>query len=405
MFLIRYALVLLLGFSSIPSLAQAPGSDAGTSAAKQDEESTAPESFLARGRIDMDILFNYYTQDGDRSPVTGGEGTEELDVITPVVLLNWRVGDNWQLRADLGLDAITSASTDNIDDNVSSASEVDNRAHAVITALRTSGPQTIGFTAGFSTEYDYNSITTGLQWSRSFRDESSTLAASLFHFSDTVELYDIDGIVQGEDDRTTTDFSISWTQVFSPRAVGSVELYLSSQSGFLSTPFHEVILAPTPGETEGLRVTERLPDSRRRTALGLRYNYSFSKKVVQRSYIRTYDDDWGLTAQTLELETHFRLPTRNPAWIYPILRFHTQSGIDYFGAPRTFSAEDEFFTADGDLGEFDSQKFGLGYRISFQTPRKGWLKRLRGFDTRVTSYSRDDGLDAISASLALSWRF
>lgn len=365
------------------------------------QASTAPEpqGFLSQGDLDVDFLFNYYEQDGDNSPVTGGEGTEEMDVLTPVILLRYRVNENWQLSADLGLDAITSASTDNIDDNVSSASRVDNRGHAVITATRQMENQTFGFSAGFSTEYDYQSVNGGLHWSRDFRQKTSTLAASVRHFSDTVELYDIDGIVQGEDDRTTTDLSLSWTQILSPRAVGAVELYVSDQSGFLSTPFHEVILQPDPAHPDGLRIAERLPDSRRRTALGLRLNVSLSKNIVQRAYVRAYDDDWGITAQTLELETHFRLPGSREQWIFPILRYHTQDASDYFGLPRTFTGTEDFFTADRDLSEFDSEKFGLGYRVILN---KG---RFRGFETRISSYSRDDGLDALSASLAFQWRF
>jgi len=39
------------------------------------------------GRFDADILFSYYSQDGDHSPVTGGIGTEELEVASPVVVL------------------------------------------------------------------------------------------------------------------------------------------------------------------------------------------------------------------------------------------------------------------------------------------------------------------------------
>ncbi len=125
--------------------------------------------------------------------------------------------------------------------------------------------------------------------------------------------------------------------------------------------------------------------------------------MVPRFYVRLYDDDFGIQAQTVEAETHFRMPWARESGIFPILRFHTQDGSDYFGLPRTFTSNDAFFTADRDLGELTSEKYGLGLRMIFKRDRSGPLRFVRGFETRLTSYSRDDGLDAISASFA--WRF
>lgn len=346
--------------------------------------------------IDVDFLFNYYNQDGERSPVTGGVGSEAMDVVGPLVILNWQVSDDWKLKADLGADSISSASIDAMDDNLSSASKLDTRAYTSVTMTHERPEQTWGFTGGLSTEYDYNSLFGGVSWSRDFRQETTTLGASLRHYADTVDLYDIDGVNRGEDDRSTTDLSLSLSQVLGRRTVGSLELSLSDQSGFLSTPFHEVILrAPEGGEGE--HVTERLPDSRRRTALGLRLNHAFTPRIVGRFGLRVYDDDWGIQATTLEVEPHFRVGRKHDTWIFPILRLHDQTGSDYYAPPETFTGSEDFFTADGDLGSFGSQKYGLGWRWNRGNGRrvKGWNL----FETRVTYYTREDGLEAISTSL------
>ena len=366
--------------------------------------------------IDVDFLLNYYEQDGDHSPVTGGIGTEELDVIAPVFLVDWRKGGRWSWRAELGVDAITSASTDNMDLGeavVSGASRLDNRAYTSVTASRALEKQTIGLTLGLSNEYDYQSIRLGGNWSRDFRRQNTTLSAALMHYNDTVELYGIDGVLRGDDDRTTTDLSVSVSQVLGKKTVGSIEVFVSDQSGFLSTPFHEVILAPTPMFAAGQVVAERLPDARTRTAVGLRVNHAFSKKVVGRFYYRFYDDDWGITAGTIEFEPRFRLPTESEMWLYPILRFHSQTESDHFGLPRTLTSGDSYRTADRELGEFNSEKYGLGWKVA-RVPadrqrgggRLRWLggiRSLRRFETRVTTYSRDDGLDSLSASFAFGW--
>ena len=358
---------------------------------------TAQESFLGNGDIDVDFLFNYYQQDGDNSPVTGGIGTEDMDVSSPVIAVTWKVNDDWTLRSDLGVDSITSASVDAMDAQISSASRQDSRAFWNVTGSRRMGDQTITLLAGISTEYDYGSAMLGFGWSREFNQRNTTFGARLRHYADTLDLYDIDGVDQGEDDRASTDLALSLSQVLGPKTLLSAELYLGRQNGYLGTPFHEVILQ------DGSRVTERLPDDRSRMALGVWLNHAFSKRFVGRFYYRFYDDDWGIRAHTVELEPQFKIGERS--WIYPILRFHSQEGADYFGLPSTFVGTEDFITADRDLSEFTSEKLGIGYRTTFAPGRKGWTRRMRSFETRLSVYSREDGLESTSASVAWGWRF
>lgn len=366
-------------------------------------QAPAPAEPRAQG-IDVDFLFSYYDQTGEHSAVTGGTGTEAQDVLSPVVLIGWTVNDDWTLRADLGVDQVTSASVDAIDANVSSASRVDQRAFTDLTATRRFGSQSLAFTLGLSNEYDYRSVSAGLGWSLDLNQRNTTLAASLRHYADTVDLYDIDGVNRGNDGRQTTDLTASVTQVLGPRTDASLELSLALQSGFLSTPFHEVALAPGAGETEGARVTERLPDRRRRSALGLGLNHAFGRAVVERLSYRLYDDDWGIRAHTLSAETHFRLPGATERWLFPILRYHTQTGSDFFAPTGAFSGREDFITADWDLGEITSQRYGLGLR-SLAPPGRSWWLGIRRYEARFTLFSRDDGLEAITASLGLGWSF
>ena len=367
----------------------------------------AQDSYLKQGEVDVDFLLNYYTQDGNRSAVTGGEGTEEMDVVSSVIVVKNRINADWTLRSEVGFDGISSASVDNIDDAVSSASRDDLRAFSTVTGSRAIGNHTLTLTGGFSTEYDYQSFSAGGGWSTSFNGSNSSLATSFRVYSDTVEMYDIEGVSQGEEDRSTVDFSVGFSQVLGRRTLLSLELFACQQDGFLSAPFQEVILAPSSAFSEGERVAERLPDRRARFAAGLSLNHSFSKRAVQRVQYRFYDDDWGIRAQTVSLETHFRLPATRGSWVYPILRWHSQTAADYYGAPRTSSSDDAFYSADPDLSGFDSFKYGVGWTVNFDA-KQGWKRRLRSFDTRLTQYSREapgDEFDSFSVSLALGWRF
>ena len=355
--------------------------------------------FAQEGKgFEIDFLGSYYDQDGDHSPVNGGQGSEELQSVSPVFVVKYTTDSKWLLNGTFGVDNITSASIDSMDENglvdhVSSASRLDTRAFTQLGASKQMGDQTWGGSIGFSKEYDYASVSAGLNWSMDFDQKNTTLGLSFNHYADEVTLYDIDGIDRGTDDRTTSDLSLSLTRVLSARALLGVELNTSQQSGFLSSPFQEVIL------DSGEHVAERLPDSRSRNAIRLSLNYAFSPKLVQRNYVRFYDDDFGIAAQTLELETHIKLPTSRDIWIYPLVRYHTQSAADHYGEPGSFSALDPYFTVDRDLSEFTSTRFGLGmdFKLDGRHFRKaGW---------RLSSYERDEGLTSINLSFHCRWSF
>ncbi len=351
-------------------------------------------------KFDVDFLFSYYDQDGDHSAVTGGTGSEDLQVFSPVIILGWRVNDDWTISADLGIDQISSASIGNIQIGVSGGSipASDTRTFGTVKALRTFGTQVVGMQIGAANEFDYGSISFGLDYSIDLFKGNTTLSGSARHYDDTVDLYDIDGFNQGQADRTTTDGFITWSQVLGRRTAGSVELFYSAQSGFLSTPFHEVILI------NGDRTTERLPDRRDRFAVGLRLNHAFSPSIVQRVGYRYYDDDWVIAAHSIELETHVRLSGPREMWIFPILRYHTQTGADYFGETGTFTGDEPYLTSDWDLAEIATTKIGAGWSVT-ALPGEEWMLDLNRFEVRGTYYDRDDGLQGFTVSFAFGWTF
>lgn len=370
------------------------------------------------GSFDADFLFSYYDQDGDHSPVTGGIGTEEAQVYTPILVLAWRLDENWTLSADLGVDQISSASIGNIQQEIpvsgASIPASDTRTFGVFKAKRKFGNHTLGLQLGAANEYDYSSFSYGIDWSVELNQANTGLSATLRRYDDAIDLVGIDGfgsqgpglpITEGEGDRTTTDAVVAVSQVLGRRTVGSIELFYSMQEGVLSTPYHEVILVPSlPLFPDGKHVAERLPDSRDRKAVGLRLNHGFSDRLVQRVGYRYYEDDWGITAHTIDLETHFRLPSDREMWIYPILRYHTQTGADHFGLPLTFTGEEDYYTSDWDLAETSSEKYGVGW-MARALPDQHWFLKADRFEVRGTVYDRDDGLSGFTTSFSIGWTF
>ena len=68
--------------------------------------------------VDVKFLYNYYEQDGNNSPVTGGVGTEELQLHGPSIVVNVAMDSATTFHFDGGVDVYSSASPDNIDFNV-----------------------------------------------------------------------------------------------------------------------------------------------------------------------------------------------------------------------------------------------------------------------------------------------
>ena len=116
-------------------------------------------------KTEIEALYSYYTQDGKHSAVTGGQGTEELNVqavsLKAKHYLNKKLDLNWKA----GIDVITSASTDRIDYVLTSASRVDRRVFADLNlSIHTKNKSLVTFGTGVSAESDYLSIPVRLNY-------------------------------------------------------------------------------------------------------------------------------------------------------------------------------------------------------------------------------------------------
>ena len=63
---------------------------------------------------EVDYLMSLYKQDGDKSAVGGGVGTEKLTDVTPTIVISLPLNDDDVLTIDAGISAYTSASSSNI---------------------------------------------------------------------------------------------------------------------------------------------------------------------------------------------------------------------------------------------------------------------------------------------------
>ena len=359
---------------------------------------------------DISVLFSYYSQDGNNSPVTGGIGTEKLSDYTSKIIVNLVLDEKQSISLDGGFDYYTSASTDNIDRFVSSASSSDMRVHGNIGYSRKAANDlSYGIKVGGSGEYDYSSVQFSGYISKISANGNRSYGLSAQAFLDKWSLIypqELRGQNWADTDlRRSFSASGSFTQVLNKRMQIGFTADFVKQTGLLSTPFHRVYFS----DLSTVRV-EKLPSERLKIPVGVRFNYYINDYLLLRTYYRYYWDNWGVEAHTAQVE----LPVKINRFfsVYPFYRYHTQSAADYFAAYQESDLGSEFYTSDYDLSKLTSHDFGLGVRYSpasgISSMKIPFTKRILTFkeiDLKYGHYSRSTGLVSNIISFGMNFTF
>ncbi|WP_165395245.1 DUF3570 domain-containing protein [Flagellimonas allohymeniacidonis] len=389
---------------------------------------------------EIDMLFSYYSQDGQNAAVTGGEGTEELTDATSTLVLRMPLNENDVLTVDVGLSAYTSASSSNVNpldgnnlntspfDASSGESRKDLLAYINPTYQHSSDDRNTIWSANayFSNEYDYISFGFGGNYTRLFNEKNTEVTIGARAFLDKWNaIYPIelrggffDDRITGngtyapvfsefeDEGRNSYSVSLNFSQILGRRLQGAIFTDLVLQEGLLSTPFQRVYF----GDAEDFFIddfqladdVERLPDSRFKLPIGGRLNYFLNDFLILRSYYRFYWDDWGIVSHTASLETAVKLTDRFT--IFPNYRYYNQSAADYFYPKEEALSTFEFYTSDYDLSNYDAHQYGLGiqYKDIFANA-KVLTFGLKTIDLRVNQYDRSDGLNAFIVTLGTTF--
>jgi len=377
---------------------------------------------------EVNFLFNYYEQDGDHSPVTGGRGTEKLDNIAPTFIVHIPMDSLSSLDLNFGIDIYSSASTDNIDFfdvNKSGASGKDVRAHINASYNRNliQSGNAYSLMAGFSQEYDVSSLNFGGSYTINSKDKNRSLSLEALYMNDTWTLIYPHELRDGtewlkDDTRSTMKFGLSYSQVINKRLQALFSLEVVSQTGLLSTPFHRVFfddasINDSKNDLMQKSHVEMLDDNRLKIPISMRWNYYLNDFMRVRSFYRYYTDSWGITAHTASIELPMQVTQSLIA--SPFFRYHTQTAADdfYEFGQASNSQIPEFYTSDYDLSDLNSTKIGLGLQYSpvmgvgnFKSPfRKNKQAQLKSIGLRTAYYDRSDGLSAWLVSLDFAFTF
>ena len=360
---------------------------------------------------EINLVSSYYQQDGNRSAVTGGIGSEQLTDFAQSVDLVLRATDRLNrqhtLAFDLNIDHYTSASSDKIDPlTVSSASRSDTHIYPSLSwsVQDPTRHTTRSIALSYSTEYDYKSYGINIGFAKASADNNREISLKAGAFFDTwtvilpAELRP-EGYgsgARGDTDpvaykpRNSYNASVSLSQVVNKRLQVLLTVEPAFQQGLLSTPFHRMYFQ------DGSETVERLPGSRLKLPVGLRLHYFAGDRVILRTFYRYYIDDWGMQAHTLNLEAPVKLTSF--VSVSPFYRYSHQTAVRYFAAHGQHRATDPFYTSDYDISGFSSQFVGAGVRMA---PPGGLFGsgHWQSVELRYGHYTRTTGLVANSLTL------
>ncbi len=384
-------------------------------------------------RLDeVNFVSSYYNQNGDHSAITGGIGTEKVVDVSNGIDLHWAwvddSGHKHTLSTGLGIDHHTSASSAFVT-TTGLGKQGGTRIYPSLdwTVENPQQGATFGLGAYYSGEYNYKSLGGDIHFSKKTNDKSGEFSAKLQAYLDHVTLIYpsefipvITPVSTGATYITTASGNVvlsnggstskpslptkprdTYTAAFSYSQVINSRLQVMflgdvvAQNGYLSLPFHRVYFS------NGKDTIEKLPASRFKIPVGFRLNYFVDDNLIIRSYYRYYADSWGTRANTANLEIAYKV---SPFFsISPFYRYYNQTAATYFAPYGQHSPTDAYYTSNYEYAKFDSQFFGVGFRVAPPTGVFGW-QNLHELELRYGHYTQTTQLVSDVVSLSLGFK-
>ncbi len=351
----------------------------------------------------LEVHYFQWKQSGGKGLQTFNQ-TEDLTITEPVGVINLNFGKRWTLNLKADVDTISAASGKAPEiDAASGASGNDTRHQQDVSITYTPTRDLTGdrmFLRGGlsqSREYGYKSGGIHLGGTQEFLDRNFVLDVSYSLLNDTIELYRItEEAASGTMDKTTSNLSISGTQLLSRKSLINATLQLTKQEGYLARSLNSVALR------NGLRQQERLPDVRDRLALRVQYNQFFGDRSAYHLIYRYYQDSFEVQAHTFQGRIFHELPY--DLEIGGELRYHTQTGVKYWG--ELFDGDEQYVTSDSDLEQLASvyKSINLTWKpiLPMPPPLSSFIAES---DLRISlflgQYDRTNGLQGTAGGLSI----
>jgi hypothetical protein len=307
----------------------------------------------------------------------GFQDTRSVTVLTPSVDFTRDFTDRTTLRANFGVDTISSAS-----DSCARCHQQGIRSHRLYGGLSSTRKYgDVKFTVGgaYSQENFYRSTTGVTSITRDLAKGNTTIAGG---FSFSLNQPVVHPLPDSKNQYANTGY-VSLTQTLSKTTVAQAGYEIGQINGFQDNPFLRA-------EVNGELLVGHVPDSRTRQTLSARVRQALPGDTFLEADYRRYFDDWSIRSNMLNVGLSHYLDRQ---WLVNVAyRRYTQSGA-YFYQPSYSGPTPTYFTADFRLEPFNSNDY-IAKIVMTPSGPIWWLPAGTGLMIQYERYSADNGFDA-----------
>ncbi len=335
------------------------------------------------------------------------ENDSRVTVLAPSVEVNKEFGTDYTLNASVVTDSVSGASPTYYD-AASGASAYSRGTQNDPTKIKkeniTFEEQRTAGTLNLITRLaNRDEIQTGLNLSREHDFYSNEISGSYLHYLDNSKnrSVSIGGSYQsneilvyqdassGASQKMTNNVSnlqLGFSQVIDSLSVVNGGLFYGSESGYLSSPYHNIVRNTNTIEAE------KKPESKISYGIKLGYIKSFSNLISSQINYKYYSDDWGIDSHTLDALLYYEMNDKTT--IGGGLRYYTQTQADFYG--ESFTTE-KYASSD--------ERFDSFHALTYKADINHKIDEKTSYNFGVNLYNQSTGLEALYFTTGIKYKF
>lgn len=338
------------------------------------------------------------------------ESDSRVSVIAPAIEVNKDFGTDYTLNVDIVADSVSGASPTYYDATSGASSYSRGTSSNIKKGNVTFEEQRKAGNANLTTRFkNRDELQTGISYSTEHDFYSAELSASYLHYLDdshnrSVSIggsYQNNQILVQCEDHSECDASsgasakmtnsvynmqLGFSQVIDTSSVASIGAFYSNESGFLSSPYHNVVRNTN-------EVTNELkPDAKAGYGITLGYQKAFGDRFSSQLSYKFYTDDWDITSHTFDSLLYYEVGS--DILLSGGIRYYTQTEANFYG--ESF-ADEKFASSDERMSAFDAltYKMGVDYKINDKL----------NYNLGANFYEQSTGLKALYFTTGLKYKF
>lgn len=332
------------------------------------------------------------------------ENDSRVSVLAPSIEVNKEFGTDYTLNVDIVADSVSGASPTYYD-TTSGASAYSRST----TATPKKGnikfeEQRTAVGANLTTRMENrDELQTGLNFSAEHDFYSGELSGSYLHYLDTSKNQSVSfgGSYQNNQILVKTDASsgasqkmtnsvynlqVGFSQVLNASSVANIGLFYTNESGYLSSPYHNIVRNLTTIEAE------KKPDAKTGYGIKLGYQKAINESLSSQINYKYYSDDWDIKSHTLD--SLFYYEPSGKVTLGGGFRYYTQTKANFYN--ESFTTQ-QFASSDERVKDFNAitYKASIDYKISDKL----------SYNFGANLYDQSTGLKATYFTTGIKYKF